>query len=290
MLYNPINLSENDCVALTEHIKSKKAFIDITITPINIIYKSKLLNLRYLFPINNSIIELEALTLENIHKYMLQTIEQFSFHLKRVMQNYELYCSDYPHIKDMVQAVNSCFDQETSKLNTKWLRFENNSSCPIINYAIKIDKLESLSEQYHSFDIKVTASYVVAGMSFSRTYTLWNTLLAKGEYFNRVTVAHVIRNLITTLNMSQSLNILDSIYLFGLGNVQNFADLVLVNPICDKLYACISPTDEDNKHVTTITTSSPVLDKINAELKQFPELAYNVVEYIELLKSHLKLK
>ena len=289
MLYNPINLTVNDCTALTECIKLKKAFIDVTITPVNIIYKSKLLNLRYLYPISNSIVALEALTLESIHSCMLQTMEQISLHLKSTMQKYELYCSNYPHIVELVQAINSCFDQETSKLNTKWFRFENNSNCPIINYAIKVDKLESLGEQYHNFDIKITASYVIAGMSFSHTYTLWNTLLAKGEYFNRTTVAHVIRNLVTTLNMSQTLNIIDSIYLFSLGNVQNFMDMVLVNPICDKLYACTSPTDEDNKHVTKIT-SSPVLDKINAELKQFPELACNVIEYIELLKSHLKLK
>ena len=103
---------------------------------------------------------------------------------------------------------------------------------------------------------------------------------------NDSALAILIENSLINLNKNNKFNIFERVHLFGYGQ-QSYLK-ALVNEIINAITTVKINFKSVENNLPEM--KCPIMEKINHELEQHPELSVSILDYINTLKFHLKIK
>ena len=286
--YNPLSLQIHQFVAVSDRIKARNPLIYVNFTGENVIFASKVLNIKYVTPLINMFSMLKPVDLDFIQERFYQIKKQFDAELFTIINRYQKHYSHIPEIDQFCKSLLSCYDVPIQTIYTKWYKFKNEAAIPFVKYEVTDKYINVNGINRLNFEVTIKTSYNCTKVNeYTQSYRINVSMFSVMGCTQSKDLTDKITNMLSSSKQLSEFHIFDLCYLFGVGSEQNLTNLVqqIQNVIHEVAPDFVKPVELKPSDV-----KCPVIEKINHELETHPELSVSILEYINTLKFHLKIK
>lgn len=286
--YNPLSLQINQFVAVSDRIKARNPLIYVSFTGENVIFTSKVLNIKYTAPLVNLFSMLKPVDLDFIQERFYQIKKQFDAELFTIINKYQKHYSHIPEIDQFCKSLLSCYGVPIQTIYTKWYKFKNEATIPFVKYEVTAKNINVNDINRLNFEVTIKTTYNCTKVNeYTQSYRINVSMFSVMGCTQSKDLTDKITNMLSSSKQLGELDIFDLCYLFGVGAEQNLTKLVqqIQNAIHEVAPDYVKPVE-----TKILEIKCPVIEKINHELETHPQLAPMVAQYIELLKQHLKIE
>ena len=286
--YNPLNWTNEQIERVIQCIENGQPFITVSFTETTMIFESTDLNILYVGLINPSIIQNKNFDIDFIETRFHEINEAFTLEMNQILsKNIVLPPNVSTNLRKLYKLLSGCISPHVPEFFDRWFKFKSENLPSFVNYMAHA-RLNHVSNNTECvMEIKLTAIHtLLENYSLNKSFTYEIKLDIETIIRNDNILASIIENSLLDISKNNKFNIFERVHLFGYGQKAYLKALVneIINAIT-KVKFDFKPIENN-----VLEIKCPIAKKIHEELEQHPELSVSILEYINTLKFHLKIK
>ena len=286
--YNPLNWTDEQINRVIQCIEKGQPFITVSFTEQTMIFESTDLNIKYVGLINPSVIQNKNIDIDFIETRFHDINTAFTLEIIQILSDgSSLLPSTSNNLRKLYNLLSCCISPHVPEFFDRWFKFKSENLPSFVNYMAQARLSHGSTDTNCVMEIKLTSIHtLLENYSLNKSFAYEIKLNIETIIRNDNTLASIIENSLHNLNKNNKFNIFERAHLFGYG--QQAYLKALVNEIVDAITKVKFNFKLTGTNIPEI--KCPITKKIHEELEQHPELAVSVIEYINTLKFHLKIK
>lgn len=286
--HNPLGWTNAQIDRVIQYINKGVPFITVSFTEQTMIFESTDLNILYVGLINPSVIQNKNIDIDFIETRFHEINKAFTLEMNRILFNGAFLPPNVSNnLRKLYTILRDCIDPHVPEFFDRWFKFKSETLPSFVNYMAHARLSHDISDNDCVMEIKLTSVYTLReNYSLNKSFTYEIKMSIETIIRNDNTLASIIENSLHNLNKNNKFNVFELAHLYWYGQQAYLKALVneIINAITN-VKINFKPVELKPSEI-----KCPVIEKINHELETHPELSVSILDYINTLKFHLKIK